>query len=371
MSQVPVPRYDLLKMHHYLFGSVQFSRGCPFQCDFCDIIVTFGRRPRFKTSAQILMELDALLAQRMEVVFIVDDNFVGNKAAVKKLLPDVVAWQQKHGFPFILVTEASLDLAEEPELIQLMIDANIQSVFVGIESPDEESLRSAKKFQNVRRNTTVLDRVHAIEEAGMEVWCGMIVGFDQDGREMFDTQLEFIGKARIIEAMVGMLYAIPKTPLHKRLALEGRLDPEDEPAFGTNVIPLKMSREELRDGYIRLMTELYSPENYFDRLDGLLLRDHFQLASGQARYWKSHPWVALKARTRLLARAAYLFKQLMGSIPDAGLRREYRRRVLGLLRVRRDAAVVFGYILKCAMHYHHHRMAQDISGGRIPVVNPY
>lgn len=371
MSQVPVPRYDLLKMRQYLFGSVQFSRGCPFQCDFCDIIVTFGRRPRFKTSAQILAELDALRDQRMEVVFIVDDNFVGNKAAVKKLLPDVIAWQQRHGFPFIFVTEASLDLAEEPELIELMIAANIQSVFVGIESPDEESLRSAKKFQNIRRNRTLLDRVLAIEEAGLEVWCGMIVGFDQDSREMFGAQVDFIRKARIIEAMVGMLYAIPKTPLHQRLASEGRLDPADEPAFGTNVIPLKMSREELRDGYIKLMTELYSPENYFGRLDGLLLHDHFQLASGQARYWRKHPLVALKARTRLLARAAFLFMQLMGSIPDRNLKREYRRRVLGLLSVRRDPPVIFGYILKCAMHYHHHRMAQDISAGALPVVNPY
>jgi radical SAM superfamily enzyme YgiQ (UPF0313 family) len=230
MSRVPVPRYDLLRMRHYLFGSVQFSRGCPFQCDFCDIIVTFGRRPRFKTPAQILAELDALLAQRMEVVFIVDDNFVGNKAAVKKLLPDVIAWQQRHGFPFILVTEASLDLAEEPELIQMMLAANIQSVFVGIESPDEESLKSAKKYQNIRRNRTVLDRVLAIEESGLEVWCGMIVGFDQDSREMFAAQAEFIRQARIIEAMVGMLVAIPKTALHQRLESEGRLDPDDEPA---------------------------------------------------------------------------------------------------------------------------------------------
>jgi radical SAM superfamily enzyme YgiQ (UPF0313 family) len=371
MSQVPLPRYDLLKMRHYLFGSVQFSRGCPFQCDFCDIIVTFGRRPRFKTADQILLELDALLAQRMEVVFIVDDNFVGNRVAVKKLLPDVIAWQQRHGFPIIFVTEASLDLAEEPELIRLMTAANIQSVFVGIESPNEESLKNAKKYQNVRRNTTVLDRVLAIEEAGLEVWCGMIVGFDQDSGEMFDAQLEFISRARIIEAMVGMLYAIPKTPLHHRLASEGRLDPEDVPAFGTNVIPLKMSREELRDGYIRLMTELYSPENYFGRLDGLLLRGHFQLASGQARYWQAHRWVALKGKTRLLLRAAYLFVRLMVSIPDPKLRREYRCRVLGLMRVRRDPPVVFGYILKCAMHYHHHRMAQDLAGGRIAVVNPY
>src|SRR5262249_29005930 len=172
MTKLPTPRFDLLKMHHYLFGSVQFSRGCPFQCEFCDIIVTFGRRPRLKTSAQVIAELEALRAQKMRIVFIVDDNLIGNKKAVKLLLRDLIAWQQDNGYPMVFFTEASLDLAEDPELIRLMGEANIVCVFVGIESPNEDSLRETRKFQNVRTGNTILERVHTIQRAGIEVWCG-------------------------------------------------------------------------------------------------------------------------------------------------------------------------------------------------------
>src|SRR5436190_244361 len=141
MTRVPAPRYDLLKMQHYLFGSVQFSRGCPFQCEFCDIIVTFGRRPRLKTSGQVIAELEGLVAQKMEIAFIVDDNLIGNKKMIKPLLSNVIAWQRARGYPLAFFTEASLDLAEDPELMQMMVDANIQTVFIGIESPNEASLR--------------------------------------------------------------------------------------------------------------------------------------------------------------------------------------------------------------------------------------
>src|SRR5581483_3609585 len=150
MTKVPTPRFDLLKMRHYLFGSVQFSRGCPFQCEFCDIIVTFGRRPRLKTSAQVIAELEALRAQKIDVAFIVDDNLIGNKKAVKALLRDLIAYQQREGYPMNFFTEASLDLAEDEELMRLMVDANIGSVFIGIESPNEKALQETRKFQNVR-----------------------------------------------------------------------------------------------------------------------------------------------------------------------------------------------------------------------------
>jgi len=199
----------------------------------------------------------------------------------------------------------------------------------------------------------------------------MILGFDQDTAGIFDAQLDFIREARIVEAMVGMLSAIPKTPLHARLAAEGRLYPSDDPPFGTNVIPLKMSRQELRGGYIRLMEQLYSPEAYFARLDGLLLHDGFQLARRQALFWQEHAWKGFKAKTLLVTRAALLFAQLMLGVPDPHLRREYRRRILGMLRQNRDPAVLFGYVLKCAMHFHHHRMAEGMSRGGTPVVNPY
>ncbi|MBV8676022.1 MAG: B12-binding domain-containing radical SAM protein, partial [Planctomycetaceae bacterium] len=222
MTKVPTPRFDLLKMRHYAFGSLQFSRGCPFQCEFCDIIVTFGRRPRIKTIAQIIAELEALRAQKMRIVFIVDDNLIGNKKAIKEVLRDIVAWQGATGYPLTFFTEASIDLADDPELMELMVAANILSVFIGIESPREESLRETKKFQNVRAGGTLLEKVHRIQKAGMEVWCGMIIGFDHDDAMIFEAQRDFIREARIAMAMVGMLYAIPKTPLHDRLAAEGR-----------------------------------------------------------------------------------------------------------------------------------------------------
>jgi radical SAM superfamily enzyme YgiQ (UPF0313 family) len=317
------------------------------------------------------VELDALRDHHLEVVFIVDDNFVGNRAAIKDLLGHVVAWQERYGYPIIFVAEASLDLAEDPELMELMVGANIQSVFVGIESSSEESLRGTRKYQNISRKRSLVERVRAIHKAGLEVWCGMVLGFDQDTPDVFDAQLNFVRQARIVTVMLSMLSAIPKTALHARLAAEGRLDPDDEPTFGTNVLPLRMTRQELRDGYRWLMNELYSPASYFERLDGLLLDDDFQLARRQAQYWRRHPWTGVKAKSLLLMRAVFLFAQLMHNVPDPALKREYRRRVLGMVRARRDPAVLFGYVLKCAMHYHHCRMSRDMARDERAIVNPY
>jgi radical SAM superfamily enzyme YgiQ (UPF0313 family) len=371
MTTVPTPRFDLLKMQRYLFGSVQFSRGCPFQCEFCDIIVTFGRRPRLKTSAQVLAELEALRAQHVRIVFIGDDNLIGNKKAIKPLLRDLVAWQEANGYPLVFFTEASLDLAEDDELMQLMVDSHIISVFIGIESPNEASLRETKKLQNVRPAGTLVERVHRIQRAGLEVWCGMIVGFDHDDPSIFDAQCTFIREARIVHAMVGMLHAIPKTPLHRRLAAEGRLDPSDEPEFGTNVIPLRMTREELRDGYLRVMRDLYEPDAYFGRLEDLYIDQKLRWGGGRARYWRRHPWQHLKEQAANLARSVVVYRRLMREIPEASLRREYSRRLGRLLRSRRDPALVLLYLIKCAMHYHHHTMARQMASGRSPVYNSF
>jgi radical SAM superfamily enzyme YgiQ (UPF0313 family) len=371
MTTVPVPRYDLLKMRHYLFGSVQFSRGCPFQCEFCDIIVTFGRRPRLKTSEQILRELEALLAQGMETAFIVDDNLIGNKQAIKVVLRSVIDWQRARGYPLTFFTEASLDLADDPELLRLMVDANISTVFVGIESPNEESLRETKKYQNVRKGGTSIGRVHAIQDAGLDVWCGMILGFDNDDNSIFAAQREYLKEARVLHAMVGMLSAIPKTPLHARLAVEGRLDEEHEDEFGTNVIPARMSREELRDGYVQLLRELYEPNAYFDRLDALFLGGNFRFSQTRAAYWRRHPWLWLKGNATHLARAGLIYLQLMRGVPEPALRREYRRRIARLLRWRRDPVVLFVYVLKCAIHYHLHIMVQSMDVRQHRIVNTF
>jgi radical SAM superfamily enzyme YgiQ (UPF0313 family) len=360
MRTVPVPRYDLLKMQHYLFGSVQFSRGCPFQCEFCDIIVTFGRKPRLKTSAQVILELEALLSSGMDTAFIVDDNLIGNKQAIKTLLRDVISWQNDNGYPLTFFTEASLDLADDSELLGLMVDANISTVFVGIESPNEDSLRETKKFQNVRKGGTSIEKVHAIQNAGLDVWCGMILGFDHDEQTIFNAHREYLKEARILHAMVGMLSAIPKTPLYARLAAEGRLDDEHEAEFGTNVIPVRMSREELRDGYVQLLCELYDPSAYFARLDDLFLRGHFRFSQTRETYWRGHPWSWLKGKTIHLVRSILIYAQLMRGVSDKSLRREYSRRVMRLLRARRDPVVLFVYLIKCAIHYHLHKMVSDL-----------
>ena len=184
MTTVPAPRYDLLKMRHYLFGSLQISRGCPFQCEFCDIIVTFGRRPAAEDRrAGDRRDGSACWPRGWRSRFIVDDNLIGNKQAIKPVLAEVAAWQRAHGYPLTFFTEASLDLAEDAELMRAMTEANITSVFVGIESPNEESLRETKKYQNVRTGRSIVERVHAIQDAGMDVWCGMILGFDHDDTE--------------------------------------------------------------------------------------------------------------------------------------------------------------------------------------------
>ncbi len=373
MTTVPTPRHDLLKNKHYLVGSLQISRGCPFQCEFCDIIVTFGRRPRIKQASQVTAELDSLLAQGMHIVFIVDDNLIGNKKAIKPVLREVAAWQQRHGYPIVFSTEASLDLCEDDELMELMAEANIQSVFIGLESPDEESLKETKKYQNVRsRGGTMLEKVHRIQDFGMEVWCGLIVGFDNDTSAIFQTQQKFLKDSRIAHAMVGLLHAIPKTPLHARLLEEGRLDLADEHHFGTNVIPKSMTRDELLRGYLETMRNAYEPDVYFDRLDQLFVRDRFQFRALNTSYFEKHRWQRRKQRAIFTVGFVAMFIRLMWKVPDADLRRTYRRQILAAVRKRfATPEIYFFYVLKCAMHYHHHRMTTEMIDDPSKFVSTY
>lgn len=371
MTRVPVPRHDLLKMQHYMFGSVQFSRGCPFQCEFCDIIVTFGRRPRLKTSEQVILELEALRANGMGIAFVVDDNLIGNKQAIKRTLREIAAWQERNGYPLLLTTEASVDLADDPELMRLMTEANFITVFVGIETPNEEALRETKKFQNLRSERTLIEKVHSIQAAGLEVWCGLIVGFDHDDSDVFTLQREFVEQSRISHAMLGMLSAIPKTPLHARLATAGRLDEEGQDEFGTNVVPLQLTQGELRDGYLQLQRELHEPEAYFDRLDRLYLFGDFHWAQPRAEYWRKHPWAWLCGKTSDLVKSIGIFLSLMVNVKNPMLRRVYRQRVLRLLRMRPDPVVLFAYMLKCLIHYHHFTMAQRMTTKESRLVNTF
>ncbi len=370
MTRVPTPRFDLLKMKHYAFGSLQFSRGCPFQCEFCDIIVTFGRRPRLKTAEQVIAELDAIHRAGMPLVFIVDDNLIGNKKAIKPVLREVIAWQEKHNYPLSLFTEASIDLADDPELMELMVRANFFATFIGIESPDEDSLREAKKFQNVRSGGTLLEKVRRIQDAGMEVWCGMIMGFDNDDEGTFDRQIRFVQEARIAFSMSGMLAAIPKTPLHARLASEGRLDTADVSEYGTNVIPLGMSREELREGYIRVLNTIYETHAYFDRTDALFCEKGFDYGIKKHRNWLTWP-KQYPVELKFLVQSIGLFARLMSRVPEPELRREYRRRLWGVLKTNRRPGFVLGYLFHMAMHYHAYSLARRVANPELQLINSY
>jgi radical SAM superfamily enzyme YgiQ (UPF0313 family) len=273
VTKSPIPRFDLLTFDHYLHIGVQFSRGCPFTCEFCDIIELYGRVPRTKTNAQMLAELDELyrLGYRGHVDF-VDDNLIGNKKAVKAFLPHLAEWLEQHDYPFEFTTEASLNLADDVELLKLMNEANFVGVFVGIESPDPDTLNMMRKKQNTRRN--IAESVHRIYAAGMFVTAGFIVGFDSEKGSIADAMVELIEDAAIPIAMVGLLYALPNTQLTRRLARDGRLYalPEIIPAgygdqctLGLNFDTLRPRRDILRD-YERILQKIYEPEAFAGRL---------------------------------------------------------------------------------------------------------
>jgi radical SAM superfamily enzyme YgiQ (UPF0313 family) len=371
MTRVPVPRLDLLKMKRYAFGCVQFSRGCPFQCEFCDIIVIYGRRPRIKSPKQIIVELEALRVVEVPMVFVVDDNLIGNKKEMKKILRHVIAWQQAKGYPLTFVTEASLDLADDDELMRLMVEANFNGVFVGIESTNEDALRETKKTQNIRRSGTLTDKVRRIQDTGLEVWAGMIVGFDNDTEEVFETQRRFIEDARISMVMAGMLSAIPKTPLYARLANEGRLDPLDQPKYGTNVLPLQMSREMLSQGYTRLMKDLYEPKAFFDRVDELWLNGPLVAEPGWRRFAATHPWARMRKHARSWIEACVLVARMMVLTGDHSLRKIYLRRVLGALRKRPDGVLLKLYAIRCATHFHFHQLTRHLRAHDGSLLNTY
>jgi radical SAM superfamily enzyme YgiQ (UPF0313 family) len=268
LSDVPVPRFDLLDMSRYGTASLQFSRGCPYRCDFCDIIVMFGRKPRTKTPEQIGRELDVLREQGATGAFFVDDNLIGNKKLAKQLLRYLIDYQRRHDFPFEFGTEASVNLAEDPELLGLMRDAGFAWVFLGIETPDVNSLQAAGKVQNTR--TDLLGAVRTIYAHGIDVFSGFIVGFDNDTEETFDRQYRFIVDAGIQVAMVGLLTAMPRTPLYERLNRENRLRHDvmagDNTRAQTNVVPAGMSYDAMISGYKALYARLFSDRGIARRI---------------------------------------------------------------------------------------------------------
>ncbi len=276
VTKTPVPRFDLLKTDHYMYLGVQFSRGCPFTCEFCDIIELYGRVPRTKTPQQMLTELQSLydFGYRGHIDF-VDDNLIGNRKSLRIFLPHLIAWQEAHGYPYEFSTEASINLADDHELLELMRKANFFAVFVGIESPDPATLVHTKKKQNSRRN--LAESIHKLYGAGMYVTAGFIVGFDSEKVSVADAMVELIEDAAIPMAMVGLLYALPNTQLARRLEKEGRLyaghdrwieETGDHCTFGLNYETLRPERDILLD-YRRILERIYDPVAYGSRLDRL------------------------------------------------------------------------------------------------------
>jgi radical SAM superfamily enzyme YgiQ (UPF0313 family) len=276
VRHTPVPRFELLDMSAYNNLAIQASRGCPFNCEFCDIIQLFGRVPRYKTPEQFTREMDRVYELGFRgSLFIVDDNFIGNRARVKELVRGVIVWQQEHNYPFSLFTEASIDLSADDELMELMADAGFNMVFVGIETPDTASLASCGKHQNLKED--ILGSVEKIQRYGIEVTGGFIVGFDTDTSDIFQRQIDFIRQAGIPMAMVGLLSAIPHTRLYRRLSAEGRLKADRE-WTGNNTHDLSMNfmpvipEDELVAGYRMIIKTLYAPRDYFSRCRSFLMK---------------------------------------------------------------------------------------------------
>jgi len=337
ITRTPIPRWDLLRMRDYGAMAIQFSRGCPFDCEFCDIVALNGRVPRLKSPHQLLAELNALRHHGWDgSTFIVDDNFIGNRKKVKELLRAIIGWRRDTGAHMTFLTEASVNLADDSELLKLMVEAGFKKVFLGIETPNPASLKECHKVQNTRRD--MIDAVHTIQDAGMEVMGGFIVGFDNDTPDIFERQFEFIQKAGVVTAMVGLLQVVPRTRLYRRLAKEGRLLGEslgDNTRAALNFRP-KLDREFLVHNYRKLMHNLYEPEVYYQRIRAFLDRHKPHGPRVQVS------WPELNA----------LFKSmwLMGVVHRG--RRAYWRFITSTLR---HHPAQFGLAMTLAIYGHHFR----------------
>jgi radical SAM superfamily enzyme YgiQ (UPF0313 family) len=275
LGLTPIPRWDLIKVKKYATLMIQYSRGCPFNCEFCDITTLYGRKARAKSADQLIAEVETIYELGWRgTVFIVDDNFIGNKGKIKRMLRRLIEWMQAHEYPFEFITEASLNLVDDDELIELMGEAGFDTVFVGLETPNEESLKECAKNHN--RGRDMVAAIRKLQAAGIQVLGGYIIGFDNDDEGIFSRQIKFIQESGVVTAMVGLLNAAPKTRLWQRLMAENRLqlDATGDNTDGTiNFVP-KMDKEILLRGYRKLVRTIYSPRYFYRRVCRFL--EHYQ-----------------------------------------------------------------------------------------------
>jgi len=302
IGKSPAPLFSLANLKKYAQVTVQYSRGCPYDCEFCDIIVMDGHKPRTKSREQMLGELEAIYNQGYRgTIFIVDDNFIGNKRKLKsEIMPAIIEWQKEKGYPFRFITEASVNLADDEELMQVMSDSGFTRVFVGIESPNEESLTECHKFTN--KNRDLIASVKKMQSYGFEVMGGFIVGFDSDPISIFKSQINFIQSSGIVTAMVGLLNAPPKTKLWHRLTRENRVLPEgngDNTDGTTNFIP-KMRYDILMNGYKQILQTIYAPRQYYERIRTFLKEYRPNSELGSRSRLKAHHIVSLIKSTLVL-----------------------------------------------------------------------
>jgi radical SAM superfamily enzyme YgiQ (UPF0313 family) len=334
ITQTPVPMWSLIKKSKYSAMNIQYSRGCPFNCEFCDIVILNGRVPRTKTSDQVIAELEALYKSGWrESILVVDDNFIGNKNKLKEeILPAITAWGEKHGFPYTFQTETSVNLADDEELMNMMVEAGFNKVFVGIESPNEDSLVECSKSQNTKRD--LVAAVQTLHRHGLEVMGGFIVGFDNDPASIFKNQISFIQKSGVVTAMVGLLNAPRGTRLYQRLVKENRLVKGfsgDNTDFSLNFIP-KMDVGKLTAGYKQILNTIYSPKQYYERIRTFI---------------KEYKPVNKRKIPRIhlyQVRAFFSIVWLLG-IVDKGRHHFWRLVISTLMKQPKSIALTFGYAL--------------------------
>jgi radical SAM superfamily enzyme YgiQ (UPF0313 family) len=311
MTLTPIPAWHLLRLKDYVSMSVQYSRGCPFNCEFCDIVIMNGRIPRTKPARQLLAEIESLYqAGWRGGLFIVDDNFIGNAAKVKAMLPALIEWQKQRRYPFQLFTEASVNLADDPELMRLMSAANFNKVFLGIETPETDSLKESGKYQNINRD--LAETVLTIQAHGMQVMGGFIVGFDSDTQTTFEAQVRFIQQAGIVTAMVGVLNALPLTRLWCRLRDEQRLldaPMGENTAAHLNFVPA-MGRKSLLDGYRHVIANIYSRPMYYRRIR-TFLQNYTPTAHTRTTLNDLHAFLKSMLLIGMFSRASFLYWRLL------------------------------------------------------------